>query len=69
MKKYYIEVYDQERGFAILQSKWYDTEAQAQAYADGIEYISDRVSVDLMESEWDTAEDSYTDITLNKRIK
>lgn len=69
MKKYYIELATNS-GDIILQSKWYETEQEALKWAEDIHYIGWVSAVlCLMSSEWDTKEDTYTDIIQEKVIK
>lgn len=69
MKKYYIELATNS-GDVILQSKWYNTKEEAIDWAENIDYIGWASSIlCLMSSEWDTEEDTYTDIIQEKIIK
>lgn len=67
MKKYYIELWD-ENGFVyIAQSKWYDTKEQALAFAEQIEFC--RVKISLMSTVWDYETGNYADIIQEEILK
>lgn len=67
MKKYYIELWD-ENGFVyIAQSKWYETREQALAFAEQIEFC--RVRISLMSGVWDYETDFYEDIVQEDILK
>lgn len=69
MRKYYIEVYDSARDKIVMQSKWFNTEEKALAFANAITYTSSSICIDLMASEWDILEDTYIDIIKVKTIE
>lgn len=69
MTKYYIE-FKHIRSTDLLydmQSKWFDTEEQAIEWFKGFSYVSN-TNVYLMSTEWDTEEDTFTDIKFEKEL-
>ena len=68
-KRYYIEIWEND-GLEpfILQSKWFDTEEQALAWLDTIDYIDNKYSISLMSGMYDKETDCYEDIDLEYNI-
>ena len=68
--QYYIEFYNKESGDYVIQSKWFDTQEEAEKwYFDSFDYIDkEEVGVDLMAAEWDDEEGCHQDIIVVKKF-
>lgn len=68
--QYYVEFVDRESGDYVLQSKWFDTQKEAEKWAnDSFDYIRHTsIDMDLMSAEWDDKEGIYQDIRFVKPL-
>lgn len=67
--KYYIEITDKKTDSYIFQSIWFDTEEEAIDFARKFDHMDIGLECWLMYSEWDSENDTYTDIKVLKEIK
>ena len=68
--QYYVEFVDRESGDYVLQSKWFDTQKEAEKWAkDSFDYIRNTaIDMGLMKAEWDDEEGIHSDIHFVKAL-
>lgn len=68
MNKYYIEISNDCTSGYIIQSRWFDTEAEAIEWAKSLSFVEIGYSVWLMSSEWNVECDIPTNIIADKKL-